>query len=337
METMREITLLGHHGLSGHEQRRIATRNRDRSLRTVRGSWRTNLPATERLFGPGSRRLGSSPELPFDQWGRYQGIELLGEGGMGRVFRAFDPQLERPVALKFPRRAEPGHGGRNLYEARLQARVSSPQIPQVFEVGELAGQPFFAMQLVDGPSLKSARTRLPLGDRLTVAVLLCDVLEEVHACGLVHRDVNPRNIILRRRPDGSPWPFLIDFGIAHELPHPSRPVDPQVVGTAPYIAPEQALGKIFQTDRRTDVYSLGATLYELFSGERPFADASSEAMIERSLREVPVPLTTVRPELPARLGAILARCLKKEPADRYPSTRALAVALADCREELDAV
>lgn len=351
METMREITLL--HDLPDATAApgrtwpappppwpedgppRFRSRRRDRSHRG-RHSRRAALPATERLFGPGSRRIEPASPLPFEGWGRYERIELLGEGGMGRVYRAFDPRLDRPVALKFPRRAEPGRGGRNLYEARLQARVCSQQVPQVYEVGELAGTPYFSMQLIDGPSLKSARSRLTPADRLTVAVLLCDALEEVHACGLVHRDVNPRNVILRRRADGGPWPFLIDFGIAHELPHPSRPVDPQIVGTAPYIAPEQALGKIFQTDRRTDVYSLGATLYELFSGQRPFADASSEAMIERSLSEEPVPLTEVRPELPGRLGDVLARCLEKEPTDRYPSTRVLAVELEECREDLTA-
>lgn len=288
------------------------------------------LARTERLLG---RREPQPPpaDPPFEGWARYRGVELIGEGGMGRVFRAHDPVLERPVALKFPRFGDAGHGGRILYEARLQARVEGPHVPRVYEVGELDGHAWFAMQLIDGPSLKSARRRLPYDERLTVALRLCDALEEVHARGLVHRDVNPRNVLLAPRPDGSWWPYLVDFGIAHELPHPSRPVDPVVVGTAPYMAPEQALGKIFEIDRRTDVYSLGATLYELFSGERPFAAESSEKMILRCLREEPVPLARVAPGLPPALGEAIDRCLKKDPADRFPSARAAAAALAACR------
>jgi serine/threonine-protein kinase len=290
------------------------------------------LPLTERLLG--RRRAGRAapaPEPPFAGWQRYREVELIGEGGMGRVFRAHDPALDRPVALKFPRHGEPGHGGRTLYEARLQARVEGAHVPKVYEVGELAGHAYFAMQLVAGPSLKEARARLPYDEKLTVALRLCDALEEVHARGLVHRDVNPRNVLLAPRPDGSWWPYLVDFGIAHELPHPSRPVDPEVVGTAPYMAPEQALGKIFQIDRRTDVYSLGATLYELFSGHRPFAAESSEKMILRTLQEEPVPLSAVAPSLPAALGETIDRCLRKEPAERFPSARAAAAALAECR------
>lgn len=288
------------------------------------------MPRTERLIG---RREPSPPpvEPPFEGWSRYRDVELIGEGGMGRVYRAWDPHLERAAALKFPRFGDSGHGGRILYEARLQARVEGTHVPRVYEVGELDGHAWFAMQLVDGPTLKSARSRLPYDERLTVALRLCDALEEVHARGLVHRDVNPRNVLLSARPDGSWWPYLVDFGIAHEMPHPSRPVDPVVVGTAPYMAPEQALGKVFEIDRRTDVYSLGATLYELFSGERPFADETPQRMILRCLREDPVPLARVAPGLPAALGETIDRCLVKDPAGRFPTARAVAAALAGCR------
>jgi serine/threonine-protein kinase len=301
--------------------------------RRERGTARAGgLPLTERLIG--RRRTGltqPAADPPFEGWPRYHDVELIGEGGMGRVFRAFDPTLDRHVALKFPRNSEHGHGGRTLYEARLQARVEGEHVPKVYEVGDLAGHAYFAMQFVDGPLLKEARPRLPFDERLTVALRMCDALEEVHARGLVHRDVNPRNVLLAPRPDGSWWPYLVDFGIAHELPHPSRPVNPEVVGTAPYMAPEQALGKIFQIDRRTDVYSLGATLYELFSGQRPFAAESSEKLILRTLQDDPVPLSAVAPNLPPALGEMVGRCLEKEPADRFPSARAAAAALTACR------
>lgn len=285
-------------------------------------------PVTVALFRRGQRpQPAMAAPLSFEGWGRYHDVELLGEGGMGRVYKAFDPLLGRLVALKFPRQAEAGHGGRTLYEARLQARVDSENVPRVYDVGELDGRPYFAMQLIDGPSLKALRNRLPLAEKIAVGVQLCWALEAVHDRGLVHRDVNPRNIILRPRPDGGWWPYLIDFGIAHELPFPSRPVDPAVMGTAPYMAPEQATGRLGQIDRRTDVYSLGATLYELLSGRRPFTAESSEALLSKSLREDPEPLGTVAPDLPGALCELVGRCLEKVPADRFPSTRAVAAEL----------
>ncbi len=250
---------------------------------------------------------------------------------MGRVFRAHDPLLDRAVALKFPRRREAGRGGRSLYEARLQSRAAGAHVPEVLEVGELAGQPYFAMRFVDGPTLKTAGREMDLPTRIAVAVRLCDALDAIHEVGLVHRDVNPRNVLLQAgRPAGGDgwWPWVIDFGIAHELPYPNRPVDPRVVGTAPYMAPEQVLGRTAAIDRRTDVYSLGATLYELFSGVQPFSAASSEAILTKALHEEPAPLAEVAPDLPAALGTVVGRCLDKAPERRYPTARAVADELA---------
>jgi serine/threonine-protein kinase len=280
------------------------------------------------LPGRGRRAAEPAPPLPFERWHRYHGVELLGEGGMGRVYRAYDPLRGRTVALKFLRRREAGRGGRSLYEARLQSRAASAHVPEVYETGELDGHPYFAMEYVDGPTLMAVRPELPLAARIAVAIGVCHALDAVHEAGLVHRDVNPRNLLVRRAPAAGWWPYVIDFGIAHELPHPSRPVDPRVVGTAPYMAPEQALGRTAAIDRRTDVYSIGATLYELFSGRRAFAAESSPAILTKALKEDPTPLAEVAPALPPRLGEIVARCLDKAPEHRYPTARAVAAELA---------
>jgi eukaryotic-like serine/threonine-protein kinase len=249
---------------------------------------------------------------------------------MGRVYRAHDAGLDRWVALKFQRCREDAGGGHPRLEARLQARVESEHVPKVFEVGDLAGEPYFAMQFIDGPTLKAARREMTFSERLAVAVRICRALDAIHERGLVHRDVNPRNVVLRRTALDGWWPYVIDFGIARETPCADRPVDPRVLGTASYMAPEQMLGDPSRIDRRTDVYSLGATLYELFSGRRPFAAASSEAILTKALHEDPTPFALVAPTLPDRLGKIIERCLDKAPENRYATARALAADLEDC-------
>ena len=276
------------------------------------------------------RQLVAMPSPPFAAWERYRRVTLLGEGGMGRVYRAWDPGLDRWVALKFQRCRAAMAGDHLRLEARLLARAESEHVPKVFEVGELAGEPYFAMQFIDGPTLKAARGEMTFGERLGVAVRICRALDAVHERGLVHRDVNPRNLVLRNTALGGWWPYVIDFGIAREAQDVQRRVDPRVLGTASYMAPEQMLGDASRIDRRTDVYSLGATLYELFSGRRPFAAESSEAILTKALREDPAPLAEVVPTLPHRLGEIVARCLDKAPENRYPTARALAADLEDC-------
>jgi serine/threonine-protein kinase len=288
-------------------------------------------PRTLCLLPGGRLPRRPEPRPDFTGWSRYTGVEPLGEGGMGQVYAAFDPRLERRVALKFLRRGDGGRGGRALHEARLQARAESPHVPQVYEVGQLDGHSYLAMQYLDGPTLKAARRRMSLDERLATAAALCRALDAIHEVGLVHRDVNPRNVLVRPTAAGW-WPYVIDFGIAHELPWPSRPVDPRVVGTAPYMAPEQALGRNDRIDRRTDVYSLGATLYELFSGRRPFSAESSEAILTKSLREDPPPLALVAPALPAGVERVVGRCLEKDPDDRYPTARRVAAELEACRD-----
>jgi eukaryotic-like serine/threonine-protein kinase len=281
-------------------------------------------PATLCLLpgGRGSLRRAPVPTLPFDGWRRYRQVTLIGEGGMGRVYRAVDPRLGRTAALKFPRVQEGEGAERTFDEARLQARAESEHVPKIYEVGEFAGCPYFAMQHVDGPTLKAARREMTAAERLAVAIRLCRALDAVHDCGLVHRDVNPRNVVLRRSARAGWWPYLIDFGIAQESSRTGRRFDPRVMGTASYMAPEQTRGGGERIDRRTDVYSLGATLYELFSGRRPFAAEDSAAPA----------LPTAAPALASRLSEILGRCLEKAPDDRFPTAGAVAAELESCED-----
>lgn len=266
---------------------------------------------------------------PFAGWRRYLEVELLGEGGMAQVYRAFDPLRRRRVALKFPRRRD---GEPVPREARLQTRAAGPHVPRVYETGALAGHPYFAMELIDAPTLKLARRQMSFDERLVTAAALSRALDAVHEAGLIHRDLNPRNVLVRRTAGPGWWPLLIDFGIACELSGAAPPPEAEpVVGTASYMAPEQALGRAELLGRQTDVYSLGATLYELFAGRRPFAAESSQAILTKALHDDPEPLAAVAPGLPAELGEIVGRCLDKRPEARFPTANAVAEGLERCR------
>ncbi|MEM7051870.1 MAG: serine/threonine-protein kinase [Acidobacteriota bacterium] len=249
---------------------------------------------------------------------RYRGLELIGEGGMGKVYRAWDPVLRRTVALKrlF------GAGCDCREEARLQSRVGSPWAPTVFEVATDSQPPFFAMELIDGPTLRQARPRLELATKVSLGRELCRAVDACHRSGVLHCDLNPSNVVIR--PCGTPC--LIDFGVAIDRaarrPH-------HVAGTAPFMAPEQARGDFLAIDERTDVYGLGATLYQLFSGRQPFRGETAEAIRDRAVHQPPPPLASFAPELPKSLCQIVERCLAKAPEERFQSAAQIAGALDD--------
>lgn len=257
---------------------------------------------------------------------RYELGALLGEGGMGRVYRAVDRQLRRTIALKLIAPAA-DRGAATVREARAQARVRHPGVIAVYETGELHGQAYVAMQHVDGPTLGEAAAGLP---RETLVRLLADVAEALHAAhlqGLVHRDVKPSNVLVEETPDGKLSAFVGDFGIAQAIEDGPLPA----AGTLAYMAPEQLRGEA--VDRRADVYGLGVTLYRLLAGRLPY-DAESEqpaALIESILVTQALPLREAAPSLPVELAAIVERAMAREPGARYPSALALA---ADLRRYL---
>ena len=258
---------------------------------------------------------------------RYQLLEVLGRGGMGEVHKAFDPRLGRFVALKVMREASPAQAARLVTEARAQARVEHANVCKVYGVGELNDKlPFIALQYIEGKTLSAVANQMTREERISVIRDVADALHAAHRQGLVHRDVKPSNILVERTEGG--WhPYVTDFGIAREIDAPGVTKTGVVTGTPLYMAPEQARGQTSKIDRRTDVYGLGATLYELLSGKPPFESDSTLIVMWKLLNEDARPLRLVDPSIPVDLETIVMKCLEKEPARRYDSARALAADL----------
>jgi tetratricopeptide (TPR) repeat protein/predicted Ser/Thr protein kinase len=272
-------------------------------------------PAPEPDKGP--------PPFPVPGWERYDGKRFLGQGGMGQVFLAEDLRLHRNVALKFVRGDDAELVGRLLTEARAQARVEHERVCQVYEVGEVRGRPYIAMQYVSGASLGQLATTLTVEQK---ALVLRDAAEGVHAAhraGLIHRDLKPSNILVERTEDGRLKPYVMDFGLARDWRESSNTASGSVLGTPHYMAPEQARGEVAQLDRRADVYSLGATLYALLTGEPPISGLNGLEVLNRILTEEPRPPRTINPDIPPDLEAIVLKCLEKDRSARYDSARAL--------------
>lgn len=265
-----------------------------------------------------------SQTLPLGGWDRYELVSLIGRGGMGRVYRARDPRLGRFVAIKLLRHDEPELAARFLREAQAQARVEHPAICRVYEVGEVSGQPYIAMQLIDGASLRERAAELSLEQKLLVVREVALALHEAHRNGLVHRDVKPGNILLERGEEGGWRPYVVDFGLAREVEQPGTTLPGALMGTAAYMSPEQACGDLQALDRRTDVYSLGATLYELLRGAPPFSGRTDVEVLMKVVGEEPEPLRKRLPQLPRDVETIVQTCMAKEPSRRYASARALA-------------
>src|SRR6267378_1260153 len=224
-------------------------------------------PVAPRTMGPApATPPGATPvdvdRLPDSE--RYEVQALIGSGGMGKVYKAFDRKLMRAVALKFLRGGDAAVERKFLREAQAQARVDHPHVCRVYEVGRLADRPYIAMQYVSGKTLRDAVAELLFEEKLA---LMRDVAEAVHAAhqtGLVHRDIKPQNILVERGADG-PRPFINDYGLARDVQSPGETADGTVLGTPQYMAPEQANGDLHALDARTDVYGLGATLYEVLT------------------------------------------------------------------------
>jgi len=263
--------------------------------------------------------------VPFaENWDRYELLDFLGKGGMGLVYRARDRRLGRIVAIKFVLEANAKMTARFLSEARAQSRIDHPNICRVYEVGDIAGHAYIALQLVKGESLQRVARRLSLDEKISVMRDVAKAIHEAHRLGIVHRDLKPSNVLMERDSDGRWFPVVMDFGLARELPlDPAAPDSECIQGTPSYMSPEQARGDIC-ADRRSDVYSLGATLYELVTGQVPFAPASASQTMVRLLSEEPPTPRSLSPNLPPDLETVILQCLAKDPALRYPSARALA-------------
>jgi tetratricopeptide (TPR) repeat protein/predicted Ser/Thr protein kinase len=253
-------------------------------------------------------------------------VKELGRGGMGVVYLARQLALNRLVALKMILAG--GHGGpahlaRFRGEAQALARLQHPNIVQVYEVGEQNDQPFFSLEYVEGGALdRQLRKGLPEPRRAAeLAATLARAMHAAHQAGVVHRDLKPANVLLGR--DGTPK--ITDFGLAKRLDDESGQTQSgAVMGTPSYMAPEQAAGKVSDIGPPTDIYALGAILYEMLTGRPPFRGESLWDTIAKVREEAPVQPRRIKPQVPADLETICLKCLEKERARRYPTAEALA-------------
>jgi eukaryotic-like serine/threonine-protein kinase len=275
---------------------------------------------------PGSR-AAAEDDLDFlAGWDRYTVVSFLGAGGMGRVYKAYDPSLGRFAALKFLRWNDPVQLERFLREARSQARVDHAHVCKVYEAGHVAGRPYIAMQFIDGETLTECGDSLTLEQKVGTMREVAEAVHAAHRTGLIHRDLKPGNVLLERQEDGSWQPYVLDFGLAWDQEAAvGLTRTGAVTGTPAYLSPEQARGQ--PLDRRSDVYSLGVVLYELLSGRVPLRAGSLAESLIKVVSENPAPLRRLDPRIPRDLETIVMKCLEKEPQRRYDSARALAADL----------
>jgi serine/threonine protein kinase len=257
------------------------------------------------------------------------GYEMLGRlapGGMGIVYRARQVALNRTVALKMilsGAHAEPQERARFRVEAEAVASLSHPNIIPIYDCGECDGMPYLAMEFAEAGSLaqRLAGRPMDLSEGAGLVETLARAVQFVHERGIIHRDLKPANVLLT----GQDVPKLADFGLAKRLDRDQGLTRTHaVLGTASYMAPEQAAGDTHALGPAADIYALGAILYELLTGRPPFQAATYELTIHQVLSEEPPPPTQLRPDVPAELEAICLKCLEKEPGRRYASALALA-------------
>jgi eukaryotic-like serine/threonine-protein kinase len=265
---------------------------------------------------------GISTEIP-KQIGHYQIDAALGSGAMGQVFKGYDSKLKRFAALKILHAETPQLNRRFAQEARLQAKIDHPNVCKVYEVGEVDGKNYIAMQFIAGKTLRDAARELKLEEKLRIIKQVAEALHSAHKEGLIHRDIKPTNIMVVKTEEGIWQPYVLDFGLAREQEAAGLTMSGIVVGTPHYMAPEQARGDTTHLDRRTDVYGLGATLYELLSGRTPYAGKSSTEVLVKVLQEDPDPLRKIDPSIPVDLETIVMKCMQKEPQYRYESAKEL--------------
>ena len=261
----------------------------------------------------------------------YRITEKLGAGGMGVVYKAEDAKLEREVALKFlspDMTRDASATERFVREAKAAAALNHPNICTVFEIDEADGRTFIAMECVEGEDLrvKIKAGALELNEAIDVAVQVAEALAAAHEKGIVHRDVKPANIVVTPRGQAK----IMDFGLVRMAGGAQLTRLDTTVGTVAYMSPEQARGR--DVDHRTDIWSLGVVLYEMLTGDRPFAGDRDQAVIYSILNDEPESITSSVPGAPPELAGALAKALAKDPTARYQSAGNLAADLGMIRQ-----
>jgi WD40 repeat protein/serine/threonine protein kinase len=288
------------------------------------------VPATD---AKGKEGAAAAPACrPPEQFGRYRILAEIGAGGMGTVYKAHDPQLDRVVAVKVPRldavgQDDPTWVRRFLREARIAAAVRHPHVCPIYDVGEHGRTPYVVMAYIDGPSLAAC---LRLGDRFSrpaeaarVARQVAEALVAIHARGLIHRDLKPANILI----DGDGQAILTDFGLARpEQDSEHLTASGALAGTPAFMAPEQAAGESGRIGPRTDLYALGVVLYRMLAGRMPFS-GPPVTVLWKIVHETPPALSELRPGLDPVLEEIVRKAMAARPEDRFSSAQDLAAAL----------
>jgi eukaryotic-like serine/threonine-protein kinase len=249
--------------------------------------------------------------------GRYRLEAKLGSGGMSTVYLARDTTLDRPVAVKVMHREMSEQADqleRFRQEARAVAKLSHPNVVSVIDAGEDGGYPYIVFEYVEGETLKARINRigaLDVQESLAYAIEIARGLTVAHARKMVHRDIKPQNVLI----DAEGRAKLTDFGISRQLEQDGMTATGRVLGTTDYVAPEQAMGR--GADQRSDIYSLGVVLYEMFTGEVPFAADSQVGVAMKHVNEELPDVQALRPELSAASALVVERATSKDPAKRY--------------------
>jgi serine/threonine-protein kinase len=268
--------------------------------------------------------------------GDYRLEELIGQGGMGAVYRASHALLRRPTAVKLlrPDIADAHTLTRFEREVQQTSRLAHPNNIQIYDYGRTSdGVFYYAMELLDGLDLGRVVTTtgpLPPGRVVHVLVQVCGALAEAHAIGLVHRDVKPSNVVLCRRGGEHDVVKVLDFGVLRDTNAPGDGLtqDGAFVGTPDTAAPEVIRGE--PATPAADVYALGAVAYHLATGERVFASPAVGVLLAQHLGATPIPPSRLQPTVPRDLEAVILRCLAKEPGERFPDMLSLRAALRAC-------